>query len=67
MIKCDKTKDSKLTSAEGPGQGHDEVAQVVGLAAQAPPAPHQELLARGSADGGHFCQVRENRMMVLKL
>lgn len=40
-----------LTTGQGPGQSHDEVSKVVGMADHTPPPRHQQLPPRGCGDG----------------
>lgn len=44
-----------LTTGQRPGQRHQQVSQVVGVADQPPPARHQQALARGRGDAPQVC------------
>ena len=52
-------KRGTLTAREGPGQGHDEVAQVVGVTDKPPPARRQQRLAGGGRNRAQIYGGRE--------
>lgn len=46
---------NELTAGQGPGQSHEEVSHIVGMANHAPPAGHKQTFPRGRRDGLQIC------------
>lgn len=50
MAACETVWPETLTAGQRPGQSHQQVSQVVGVAHHAPPARHQQALPCGCGD-----------------
>lgn len=46
---------NELTAGQGPGQRHEEVSHIVGMANHAPPARHKQTFPCGRRDGLQIC------------